>query len=271
MNAKSGRVVDALIVMLKPAFCLMTLIALAGAAALAGPESAASAPPMKVSLFSGATEYHSDQSLAQLKAYLEQRYNVRCTLNDVTDWHVLAGIDQLDTCDVMVVFTRRVELPPDQVEKIKKFMESGKGVVGIRTASHAFQTWLAFDRDVLGGDYHNHVKDDKLARLTIPAPAKDHPVLKGVGPFTTMGKLYKNPKIASDDTVLLTAQSEDDSEPVAWARTRVDHKNQRVFYTSLGVPNDFDNEDFRRMIANAIFWTGKRGLQTLRTSGAERK
>lgn len=249
----------------------IALIVLTAPTAWAGRGTDAPDPPLKVSFFSGATEYRSDQSLAQLKAYLEQRYNVRGTLNDVTDWHVLPGIDQLDTCDVMVVFTRRVELPPDQVEKVKRFMESGKGVVGIRTASHAFQTWLAFDYEVLGGDYHNHVKDDKLARLTIPAAAKAHPVLKGVEPFTTMGKLYKNPRIASDDTILLTAQSEEDREPVAWARTRAEHKEQRVFYTSLGVPEDFDNENFRCLVTNAIFWTGKRELQTLRPSDADGK
>lgn len=215
-------------------------------------------PPVKVSMYSGATEYHSDQTLARLKDYLEQNCDVRCTLNDVTDWHTLPGVDQLETCDVMLVFTRRVELPPEQMEKVKKYMESGRGVVGIRTASHAFQTWLAFDHEVLGGDYHNHVKDDKLARLTIPAAARDHPVLAGVEPFTTMGKLYKNPHIAPDDTVLLSAKSDDDAEPVAWARVRSEHHNQRVFYTSLGVPEDFDNPNFRRLIANAILWTAGR-------------
>jgi len=221
--------------------------------------------PLKVSMYSGATEYHSDQSLAAFRAYLDKNYKVRCTLNDVTDWHALPGVGQLETCDVIVVFTRRVELPPDQVAMVKKYMESGKGVVGIRTASHAFQTWLAFDHEVLGGDYHNHVKDDKLARLTIPAAAKDHPLLAGIEPFTTMGKLYKNPKIAADDTVLLNARSDDDAEPVAWARTRKEHHDQRVFYTSLGVPEDFENENFRRMLANAIFWTGKRDSLKLET------
>lgn len=234
--------------------CLCACIGLNAAWARAG-------APVRVSMYSGATEYHSDRTLAGLRDYLQKNYSIRCTLNDVTDWHTLPGIDQLETCDVMLVFTRRVELPPEQVEKVKKYMESGRGVVGIRTASHAFQTWLAFDHEVLGGDYHNHVKDDKLARLTIPPGSKDHPVLTGVEPFTTMGKLYKNPHIAADDTVLLNAKSEDDAEPVAWARVRPAHHNQRVFYTSLGVPEDFDNPSFERMIANAILWTAGRAPQ----------
>jgi type 1 glutamine amidotransferase len=236
---------------------LIGLLALVTPALAAGQNNAHDLP-VNVSIYSGATEYHSDQTLATFKSYLEKNYNVRCILNDVTDWHTLPGIEQLQSCDVMLIFTRRVELSPDQLEKVKRFMESGKGVVGIRTASHAFQTWLAFDHEVLGGDYKNHVKDDKLARLAIPPASIDHPILAGVEPFTTMGKLYKNPHIASDDTVLLTAKSEDDAEPVAWARVRSDHHDQRVFYTSLGVPEDFENEHFRRMIANAIFWTAGR-------------
>ncbi|HEY2589507.1 MAG TPA: ThuA domain-containing protein [Tepidisphaeraceae bacterium] len=239
-------------------FCVIGLIVWVGSTVRAEQAKEPAHQPLKVAMYSGATEYHSDATLAKLKAYLEHHYNVQCTLNDVTDWHTLPGTEQLAACDVMVVFTRRVECPPEQVERIRQYMESGKGVVGIRTASHAFQTWLAFDHEVLGGDYNNHVKDDKLARLTIPAGAKDHPVLAGVEPFTTTGKLYKNPHIAADDTVLLNAKTDTDAEPVAWARIRAEHKDQRVFYTSLGVPDDFENENFRRLIVNAIFWTGKR-------------
>jgi type 1 glutamine amidotransferase len=34
-------------------------------------------------------------------------------------------------------------------------------------------------------------------------------------------------------------------------------KGGRTFYTSLGVPEDFKNEHFKRMLVNAIFWTAK--------------
>ncbi len=49
---------------------------------------------------------------------------------------------------------------------IRKYMESGKPLVGIRTACHAFDTrgkapaghaeWKSFDPDVLGGHYTGH-------------------------------------------------------------------------------------------------------------------
>jgi type 1 glutamine amidotransferase len=174
-----------------------------------------------------------------------------------TDDRDLPGIDQLETCEVMVVFTRRLNVPPDQLARIRKYMESGKGVVGIRTASHAFQTWLEFDHEVLGGDYKGHATD-KPAKLSINPRARDHVVLKGVEPFATNGKLYSNAHPAGDITVLLTARTDDNSQPVAWVRTRPEHQDQRVFYTSLGVEADFENENFCRLVANAVLWTAHR-------------
>jgi type 1 glutamine amidotransferase len=39
------------------------------------------------------------------------------------------------------------------------------------------------------------------------------------------------------------------------------HGGGRVFYTSLGGPDDFKNESFRRLVVNAIFWTAKRNVE----------
>ena len=211
--------------------------------------------PLNVSLYSGATEYQSDESLGQLKDYLESHFNVHCTLNRVQKIDDLPGIDQLETCDVAVIFVRRLELPPEQVAKVRKYLDAGKPVIGIRTASHAFQTWLAFDHEVLGGDYHGHTPQDKPAKVTPVEQDKEQPVLAGVEPFTTNGRLYHNPRIAADVTVLLRAASPDTNEPVAWVRTRHDHHDQRVFYTSLGIPEDFKDKNFLRLLANAVFWT----------------
>jgi len=44
-------------------------------------------------------------------------------------------------------------------------------------------------------------------------------------------------------------------EPIAWTRI---HNGGRVFYTSLGHPEAFENANFRRMWGNALFWTANR-------------
>jgi type 1 glutamine amidotransferase len=42
---------------------------------------------------------------------------------------------------------------------------------------------------------------------------------------------------------------------VAWVRL---HRGGRVFYTSLGHPDDFRQPSFLRLLVNAIFWTTRR-------------
>src|SRR5439155_26753205 len=123
------------------------------------------------------------------------------------------------------------------------------------TASHAFQNRLALDKEVLGGNYQGHYKEGPVTKVSIVEKAKGHPILAGVTPFQSVGSLYKNIGLAADSEVLLTGAIPDHTEPIAWTRT---HSGGRVFYTSLGHPQDFKNADFRRLLANALQWTGNK-------------
>lgn len=226
--------------------------------------AAADAPtPLNVALFSGSAEYKSNDTLAALKSLLESKYNCTCTLNLVDDKGTqLTGAKSLETADVAVFFTRRVSLAPDQLDLVRKFVASGRGVVGIRTASHGFQTWLGFDAEVLGGSYNNHYNKDEPTDVTLNDKAKDHSVLAGIQPFTTTAKLYKNPTLAPDATVLLRAKNASgNTEPVAWARDPQAGKHGRVFYTSLGDPKDFANPTFQHLLLNAITWTSAKPVE----------
>jgi type 1 glutamine amidotransferase len=217
---------------------------------------AADAPPLRVVMFSGSSEYNSNESLNGFKKLLEEKHHCQCVVNVVEEKGTkLNGIEGLETADVAIFFTRRVGLSDDQLARVRRFIASGKGVVGIRTASHGFQTWLEFDPEILGGSYNNHYGKDLPAEVTIDEKGKGHPVLAGVKPFTTTSKLYKNPKLAEDVTLLLGAKTENYSEPVAWVRDAKPGVRGRVFYTSLGAPKDFENAQFQQMIANAVLWT----------------
>jgi type 1 glutamine amidotransferase len=222
----------------------------------------ATAGPVKVCLVSGSAEYKSDESLAAFQQYLETNYNAVCTRAFGKDkGDDLPGIEALDSSDVMVLFTRRLTLPPDQMAHVRKFIDAGKPLVGIRTASHAFENWQpevkALDREVLGGSYIGHYGADAPAKLEWKQP--DHPILKGISSFTTTGKLYKNPNLAADVALLATASTGDYTEPVAWTRSR----RGRVFYTSLGIPDDFQLEPFRKMLAQAVFWVANRNVEKI--------
>ena len=210
--------------------------------------SAASADPLRVVFVSGSFLYESDAVLAEYKTWLEEHYDVSVQIVSATDWDDLPGLEVLDDSDVALLYTRRLKIDGEQLQRIRDYANSGRPIVAVRTASHGFENWPEFDNDILGGDYQRHFPDGPTTRVAIVKP---HPLLDGVEPFKSPSSLYRNPELAADCDVLLTGTTEDGTQPVAWIRNR---DPGRVFYTSLGGKEDFAQEPFKRLIANALYW-----------------
>jgi type 1 glutamine amidotransferase len=231
--------------------------AFGAASALACPLSRVFAAPTKskvlrVCLVSGSDEYKSNESLAAFQKYLEKDHPARCSRAFWTEKTNLPGLEALDSCDVMILFTRRLELPKEQLDRVKRYCLAGRPIVGLRTASHAFQNWLELDREILGGSYGGHYGPGQITKIKVAPGADDHPILKGFKPFETTTTLYKNPRLAEDTTLLLTGSIPEHTEPLAWIR---EHRGGRVFYTSLGGPEDFQKDAFRKLLVDALYWT----------------
>ena len=229
-----------------------TVIGLALTAASAGEKD----KPLRVCFISGSTEYESDKTLPILQKYLESKHKVVSTWAIARSDKDLPGLENLDKCDVAVLFTRRLKLEGDQLERIKRYCTSGKALVGIRTASHGIQTWLDLDKEVFGGNYKNHYPAGPLCDVNLTEDKKERPILDGVKPFKSKGSLYRNTGLAKDVDILLTGSTPDHTEPIAWTRL---YKGGRIFYTSLGDQKDFEEESFLRLMTNAILWTADRG------------
>jgi type 1 glutamine amidotransferase len=152
-------------------------------------------------------------------------------------------------------------LQGDQLEQFKKYAQSGKPIVGIRTASHGVQSWLEIDNEIFGGNYKGHYTVGPLTQVNFTENTKERPaiLLDGVKPFKSKGSLYKNTGVAKDVDVLLTGSIPDHTEPIAWTRM---HKGGRVFYTSLGAQTDFEEESFLRLMTNGILWAANRTPRT---------
>lgn len=213
---------------------------------------AAATKPLRVCLVSGSEEYKSNESLADFQKYLERKKLALCSRAFWKSKTDLPGLEALDACDVMVLFTKRLELPPSQLELVKRYCLAGRPIVGLRTASHAFQNWLELDREILGGDYSGHYSSGIITKIKIAPDASGDPILQGFKPFETTTKLYKNRRISSDTKLLLTGSIPGHTEPLAWTR---EYRGGRVFYTSLGGPEDFEEKAFRQLLVNAIGWT----------------
>lgn len=213
-------------------------------------------PPLKVCILSGCPTYKSEESLPPFQEHLQQHYNVACTRLVRKAVDDLPGLLQLDDCDVALVFIKRMQLKGEQLERFRRYMTSGRPIVAVRTASHAVQSWLEFDREVLGGNYGNHQPVGPITQIDVNAGGQRHPILAGVTLTTASEPLYKNAGHASDIQVLLRGTIPNQpTEPIAWTR---EFQGGRVFYTSLGGQETFRNPAFRRMLAQALFWTARR-------------
>ena len=212
-------------------------------------------------------EYQTEDTLPKFAAeQLGKVFRVTILFGSETQRNDIPNTELIEDADVLLVSVRRRPLPPEQLERFRKFVDSGKPIVGIRTASHPFHhrnqppgdelaDWPEFDPQVWGGNYTNHHGNEKVCHVQIAADNKDHPILAGVVPaeFDAGGSLYKVSPITDSAEVLMTgAVNGAPAEPVAWTFTRGD--GGRSFYTSLGHKADFQNPAFVRMLVNGLCW-----------------
>jgi type 1 glutamine amidotransferase len=218
-------------------------------------EERMSEEPLKLCMVSGSFEYESESSLTAFRDYVEREHPVRADLIVYRSEDDHQSLSAIEETDVLLVFTRRLNADGEELERFKAYCGAGKPIVGVRTASHAFQNWLAFDREVLGGNYQMHWRHGPRARVRFEPGSEGHSLLEGVAEFSSAGSLYRNTPIAPDTSLLMSASTDEHDEPVTWTRN---HAGGRVFYTSLGHQEDFEEPSFLRLLANAVLWCGGR-------------
>jgi len=180
-------------------------------------------------------------------------------------------IPAVKKADLLIVFVRRATLPAAQLDAIRKHLAAGKPLLGIRTANHGFvplrsspitdpnlAVWPEFTPEVLGGQNTGYETKGMPYTVSLhPRAPRNSPLLAGVNPERITGyqSLYKVLPLAKDATPLLLGSATDrpPSQPVAWTR-RHGEKRARIFYTSLGAPQDMKLPDVRRLLVNAVNW-----------------
>ncbi len=165
-----------------------------------------------VVLISGDEEYRSEEALPQLARILAQHHGFRCTVLYAIDPETgiinpnvqsnIPGLEALKSADLMILFTRFRALPDAQMQCIDDYLKSGRPVIGIRTATHAFQfnskspwahygngykgkhaAWKdGFGRLVLGEkwiSHHGHHKHESTRGVVAPE-AESHAIACGL-------------------------------------------------------------------------------------------
>lgn len=170
---------------------------------------------------SGDEEYRSEEALPLLAEILNKQHGFTTTMLFAQDPETpgkvdpnylnnIPGLKLLEDADLMVIFTRFRELPDDQMQYIEDFLKAGKPVIGIRTATHAFniktegskwakygnfydgsdEAWKdGFGRLVLGEkwiSHHGHHKEQSTRGRIAPGAA-GHPITNGIADGSIWG------------------------------------------------------------------------------------
>jgi type 1 glutamine amidotransferase len=202
------------------------------------------------------------------------------------------GIEALDHADLLVIATRFRELPSDQMKHVVDYLRKGKPVIGLRTATHAFiypadSPFAKLSHDYAGADFEggfgrqilgerwvahhgDHGSESTLGRIVDPK----HPILTGIedgqiwGPtdvYAVRLPLPPDCHVLVEGEVL---QGMDASSPpvdgpknkprmpIAWTKNYHYEGGAagKVFTTTMGASQDFQNPGLRRLFVNACLW-----------------
>ncbi|MCX8496242.1 MAG: ThuA domain-containing protein [Akkermansiaceae bacterium] len=254
----------------------------------------------RIVFVTGDEEYRSEESMPAMARILAQRHGFECIVLFAVDPKTgfidpkiadnIPGLDTLKTADLMVVFTRFRQLPEAEMAKFVDYVNSGRPVIGVRTATHAFSYdklqgdkyakwgWRGPSKDFPGGfgrqvlgetwvDHYGGYRTESTLGIIVPK-MKDHPILRGVDQIWGPCHAYKvnalegdsQPLVMGQPLVGLSPTDKPDTDkpplPIAWTKTftGTSGKPARVFTTTMGYGDDFKEEGVRRMFVNACYW-----------------
>ena len=233
---------------------------------------AASAANIVIMTVEDPNNYESPRTMREFAEKELRPLGHRVTIidGDKPQMHHFAGlVEALKDADPLVLFSRRRFPPKEQMAAIRAHLAAGKPLLGVRTANHAFlpkpnevvdaslAPWPEFTHAVLGGENTGYETKGLPYTVSIAPGAEASALLKGVNVANIQGaqSLYKVLPLAADATPVLmgTAQAGAPTppQPVAWTRTYGVSK-ARIFYTSLGAPEDMRSADVNRLLLNFV-------------------
>ena len=213
----------------------------------------------------GDSEYKTAETVPAWARKKLEPLGIRCTylIDDPAKPFNIPNLAALDKADALFISIKRRGLPPEQMKVIRTFAESGRPVLGIRTASHAFDpkkpadgesVWPTFDRDIFGGHYENHYGKGPATIAEVRRSGGGDPILTGFprSEVRFTSHLYKCRDLAPTTIVLLAGRIDggpvEIREPLAWVNIG---DKRKTFYTSLGSPEDFQQAEFMNLLLNA--------------------
>lgn len=243
-----------------------------------------------VVIVTGDEEYRSEETGPMLAKILSQHHGFKATvcfaIDPVTGYinpelnSNIPGLAALKTADVMILDTRFRDLPEPQLQHILDFINAGKPIIGLRTATHAFKTkstlggvdWNNFGLNFLGekwaGHHGKHKKEG--TRGIIVQKNSRHPVLRGVDDmFFAPSDVYGTGNLDEANATILVRgaviesldpnsnyvqEKNDPLQAAVWLKeyTAPSGKKGMALTSTIGSSVDFKAASMRRIIVNGV-------------------
>ncbi len=243
-------------------------------------------------LISGDEEYRTEESMPMLGKILSQKHGFKCTIlfsfgpdgADYIDSNNQSGIrgwEALASADLMIIGTRFRRPSAEDAVHITNFLNAGKPVIGIRTATHSFTgagdfggiKYGEFGRKILGEQWVSHHGGHKRqgAHSVVEDASAKHPVLNGVNEIFAPSDVYEVKHLTDADQILMRAavtetlhpdseaidgEKNDPMQAFVWLHTYTtpDGKDKgHSLCTTSGASVDLVSEDLRRLIVNGAY------------------
>ncbi|MEO5995847.1 MAG: PVC-type heme-binding CxxCH protein [Chitinophagaceae bacterium] len=155
--------------------------------------------------------------------------------------------ENLGKYDGLIIYANYDSLSASQEQALKEFVEGGKGLIPLHSASGCFKN-SAWYLKTIGGQFKSH----GVGTFTGTILNKMHPVMKGLNEFDTWDETYVHQNINPDMTVLMERTDGTTHEPYTWVRKQ---GKGRVFYTAYG-HNDstWKKAGFMKLMDNGVLW-----------------
>lgn len=155
--------------------------------------------------------------------------------------------ETLNDYDGLMIYANHETISTNQEAALKSYVQSGKALIPVHSASFCFQNsdWYI---SAVGGQFSTHGEEVFSAKIT----NADHPAIKGITEFESWDETYVHSKINPDKEVLMERIDKNGAEPYTWVRNE---GKGRVFYTALGHnEKTWEKSEFQELIAQGILW-----------------
>lgn len=251
-------------------------------------------------LIAAEQEYRSEQAMPMLAKVLAKHHGFDCTVlfsvneqgevdptlpapfKDKMKRHRIPGLQHLPSADCLIMVSRFMHLPDDQMQHFHNYFDSGKPLIALRTTNHGFMGSKKYEvdgktvnlRDYLGGAFMGHHGGwhrESTRGILMPENSA-HPILTGVTDVWGTSDVYRCHSekfpFPEDCTALVMGQPlvnlEPDAAinenkeplPVGWVKEWTGNygNTSRIFHYTMGSAEDFTNEGVRRLTVNAAYW-----------------